>query len=247
MNSHALRLESVTGGYGDTTVLRDVSLQVPKGAVVALLGPNGAGKTTLLKMVSGVLTPASGRIYRGEHEVTRTRIHTRSARGLCHIPDGHGVFPSLTVKENLVLASPKGKERESIERATNAFPALGQRLNQTAGSMSGGQQQMLAVVRSYLCSSDLILIDEVSMGLAPVVVDEIFAFISDLSAQGTSMLLVEQYVARVLAIASHVYMLSQGSITLSSSTEELRRSDLFDHYMSTDAAPVAARTRTGDH
>ena len=112
--------------------------------------------------------------------------------------------------------------------------------------MSGGQQQMLAVVRSYLKSSDLILIDEVSMGLAPVVVDEIFAFISDLSAQGTSMLLVEQYVARVLAIASHVYMLNQGSITLSCSSDELRRSDLFDHYLSTGGAPADVPARTGD-
>jgi branched-chain amino acid transport system ATP-binding protein len=194
-------------------------------------------------MVSGVITPERGRIYRGDEDITRMRIHDRSARGLCHIPDGHGVFPSLTVKENLVLASPKGQERASIEKATNAFPALGQRLGQTAGSMSGGQQQMLAVVRAYLGSSDLILIDEVSMGLAPVVVDEIFAFISDLSAQGTSMLLVEQYVARVLAIATHVYMLNQGSITLSSSAEELRHSDLFDHYMSTGAAPATAPGR----
>lgn len=247
MNELALRLESVTGGYGDTTVLRDVSLEVPRGSVVALLGPNGAGKSTLLKMGSGVLTPERGRIYRGGEDVTRKRTHERSARGMCHIPDGHGVFPSLTVKENLILASPKGEERAGIEKAASAFPTLGQRLNQTAGSMSGGQQQMLAVVRSYLCSPDLILIDEVSMGLAPVVVDEIFAFISDLSARGTSMLLVEQYVARVLAIASHVYMLNQGSITLSCSAEELRRSDLFDHYMSTGAAPASLPTRTGDH
>jgi len=238
MSEFALRLESVTGGYGETTVLRDVSLDVPRGAVVALLGPNGAGKSTLLKMVSGVIRPQRGRILRGAEEVTHRRIHERSARGLCHIPDGHGIFPSLTVRENLILASAKGEEQESIAKATSAFPDLGQRLNQTAGNMSGGQQQMLAVVRSYLGSSDLILIDEVSMGLAPVVVDEIFAFISDVAATGTSMLLVEQYVARVLAVASHVYMLNQGSVTLSASAEEVRRSDLFDHYMSTGAAPA---------
>jgi branched-chain amino acid transport system ATP-binding protein len=231
MMDFALRVESVTGGYGETTVLRDVSLEVPKGAVVALLGPNGAGKSTLLKMVSGVMRPERGRILRGGEDVTHRRIHERSSRGLCHIPDGHGVFPSLTVEENLILASPKGAEQESIAKATSAFPDLGKRLNQTAGSMSGGQQQMLAVVRSYLRSSDLILIDEVSMGLAPVVVDEIFAFIGDLAARGTSMLLVEQYVARVLAIASHVYMLNQGSVTLSASAEEVRRRDVFDHYM----------------
>jgi branched-chain amino acid transport system ATP-binding protein len=238
MSDFALRLDAVTGGYEDTTVLRDISLEVKKGAVVALLGPNGAGKSTLLKMISGVIAPKRGRILRGDEDVTRHSVHQRASQGLCHIPDGGGIFPSLTVKENLILASPRGKEPEAIERATNAFPALGQQLGQVAGNLSGGQQQMLAVVRSYLSSADLILIDEVSMGLAPVVVDEIFAFISDLSARGTSILLVEQYVARVLAIASHVYMLNQGSVTVSSSAEEVRRSDLFEHYLSKGAVPA---------
>jgi branched-chain amino acid transport system ATP-binding protein len=119
-----------------------------------------------------------------------------------------------------------------------AFPALARKLDQPAASLSGGQQQMLAVVRSYLQSPDLIMIDEVSMGLAPVVVDEIFTFISDLAATGTSMLLVEQYVARVLAIASHVYLLNQGSVTLSASAEDVRGSDLFDQYLSTGAVPA---------
>jgi branched-chain amino acid transport system ATP-binding protein len=238
MTNFALRLDAVTGGYGDTTVLRDISLEVKRGAVVALLGPNGAGKSTLLKMISGVITPKQGRILRGDEDVTRHSVHQRASHGLCHIPDGHGIFPSLTVKENLILASPRDAEREAVEKATNAFPVLGQRLGQVAGNLSGGQQQMLAVVRSYLCSADLILIDEVSMGLAPVVVDEIFAFISDLSTRGTSMLLVEQYVARVLAIASHVYMLNQGSVTMSSSAEEVRRSDLFEHYLSKGAVPT---------
>jgi branched-chain amino acid transport system ATP-binding protein len=238
MSEFALRLDAVTGGYGETTVVRDVSLEVRKGAVVALLGPNGAGKSTLLKTISGELAPSRGRIFRGDVDVTRQSIHQRARQGMCHVPDGHGVFPSLSVRENLVLASPKGGEREAIEKAVNAFPALGQRLGQVAGSLSGGQQQMLAVVRSYLRSADLILIDEVSMGLAPVVVDEIFTFISDLAAGGTSMLLVEQYVARVLAIASHVYMLDQGSVTLSSSADDVRHSDLFEHYMSTGAVPA---------
>jgi len=238
MSDVALRVDAVTGGYGDTTVLREVSLEVQKGAVVALLGPNGAGKSTLLKMISGVLAPERGRILRGDEDVTGCSVHERASRGLCHIADGHGIFPSLTVRENLILASARGEERQSIEEATTAFPALAPRLAQTAGSLSGGQQQMLAVVRAYLRSPDLILIDEVSMGLAPVVVDEIFEFINELSARGTSMLLVEQYVARVLAIASHVYMLNRGSVTLSATAEEVRRSDLFDHYMSAGAAPA---------
>jgi len=238
MSDFALRVVDVTAGYGDTTVLRDVSLTVDKGAVVALLGPNGAGKTTLLKVASGVIAPEQGRVFRGDQDVTRKGIHQRASRGLCHIPDGHGIFPSLTVKENLILATPRGGEKEGMEKAANAFPILAQRRNQVAGSLSGGQQQMLAVVRAYLRSPDLILIDEVSMGLAPLVVDEIFEFISELSAQGTSMLLVEQYVARVLAIASHVYMLNQGRITLSCSAEEARGRDLFDHYMSSGGVPA---------
>jgi branched-chain amino acid transport system ATP-binding protein len=238
MSDLALQLDAVTAGYGDTTVLRNVSLNVGRGAVVALLGPNGAGKSTLLKVASGVVAPERGRVLRGAQDVTRNGIHERASRGLCHIPDGHGIFPSLTVKENLILATPKGEEDDGIQKAASAFPILADRLNQVAGSMSGGQQQMLAVVRSYLCSPDLILIDEVSMGLAPVVVDEIFAFISDLSSRGTSMLLVEQYVARVLAIASHVYILNQGSVTLSCSADEARGSDLFDHYLSVGGVPA---------
>ena len=108
----------MTGGYGDTTVLRDVSLEVKKGAVVALLGPNGAGKTTLLKMVSGVIAPEQGRILRGDEDVTRQGVHERASRGLCHVPDGHGIFPSLTVKENLILASPQGRvSRKHLEKA----------------------------------------------------------------------------------------------------------------------------------
>ena len=238
MSGFALQLDRVTAGYGDTTVLRDVSLTVRRGAVVALLGPNGAGKTTLLKVASGVIAPEQGRVLRGSEDVTRKGVHERASRGLCHVPDGHGIFPSLTVKENLILATRKGGEQEGLEKAAQAFPILAERLSQVAGSMSGGQQQMLAVVRAYLCSPDLILIDEVSMGLAPLVVDEIFEFISGLSARGTSMLLVEQYVSRVLAIASDVYMLSQGRITMSCSAEEARGRDLFDHYMPSGGVPA---------
>jgi branched-chain amino acid transport system ATP-binding protein len=234
-NDLALRLEGVTGGYGSTTVVRDVSLEVGRGAVVALLGPNGAGKTTLLRLVSGVLAPTAGRVFRGAQDVTGQSVHKRAAHGLCHVPAGHGIFPSLTVRENLVLAAPRRGDGQSVDRATSAFPALGRKLDQDAGSLSGGQQQMLAVVRAYLCSPDLIMIDEVSMGLAPVVVDEIFTFLADLSATGTSMLVVEQYVARALAIASHVYVLNQGSVVVDATADEVRNGDLFDHYLSTGA------------
>ncbi|WP_245670974.1 ABC transporter ATP-binding protein [Nocardia flavorosea] len=222
----------MTAGYDDAIVLRDVSLGVGPGSVVALLGPNGAGKTTLLNVVTGVLQPSSGRVVLGGEDVTKRAIAQRAKRGLCHIPEGHGVFPSLTVKENILLAGPRGKESESFDKAVEAFPVLGERRSQIAGSLSGGQQQMLAVVRAYIQSPKLVLIDEVSMGLAPVIVDQIFEFIEQIAAQGTSLLLVEQYVSRVLAIASHVYVLNRGEIAFSGTPQEASSSQVFDTYLS---------------
>src|ERR1700735_2598671 len=140
-----LKMENVTAGYGEQTVLRDVSLEAPTGQVVALLGPNGAGKTTLLRVASGLLTPSAGVVLLNGEDATNRGAPWRARSGVCHIPEGRGVFPTLTVKENLTLFSPKGKERESIEKAAAAFPDIGNRLNQVAGRMSGGQQQMLAI------------------------------------------------------------------------------------------------------
>lgn len=233
MTENVLRIDSVTAGYDDAIVVRDVSLSIGLGSVVALLGPNGAGKTTLLNVVTGVLRPSSGRVVLGGEDVTGRAIAQRAKRGLCHIPEGHGVFPSLTVKENILLAGPRGKESESFDQAVEAFPVLGERRSQIAGSLSGGQQQMLAVVRAYIQSPRLVLIDEVSMGLAPVIVDQIFEFIEQIAAQGTSLLLVEQYVSRVLAIASHVYVLNRGEIAFSGTPQEASSSQVFDTYLST--------------
>ncbi|MEU1526544.1 ABC transporter ATP-binding protein [Nocardia rhamnosiphila] len=232
MTENVLRIDSVTAGYDDAIVVRDVSLSIGLGSVVALLGPNGAGKTTLLNVITGVLRPSSGRVVLGNEDVTERAIAQRAKRGLCHIPEGHGVFPSLTVKENILLASPRGKESESFDKAVEAFPVLGERRSQIAGSLSGGQQQMLAVVRAYIQSPTLVLIDEVSMGLAPVIVDQIFEFIEQIAAQGTSLLLVEQYVSRVLAIASHVYVLNRGEIAFSGTPREASSSQVFDTYLS---------------
>lgn len=232
MTDNVLELQSIEAGYGDATVLRDVTMSVGRGEVVALLGPNGAGKTTLLSVVSGVISPQKGRVLLAGEDVTGRRIHERVKRGLCHIPEGHGVFPSLTVRENIILASPKGKEDESLEKAANAFPILGDRTNQISGSLSGGQQQMLAVIRAYLQSPELVLIDEVSMGLAPLIVEEIFVFIADLARSGTSLLLVEQYVSQVLGIASSVYILNQGQISFNGTAESLSRNDMLGQYFS---------------
>jgi branched-chain amino acid transport system ATP-binding protein len=140
---------------------------------------------------------------------------------VCHVPEGRGVFPSLTVRDNLVLQSFAGAEKESLERAVSAFPKLGQRLDQLAGTMSGGEQQMLALARTYVQNPKLVLLDEVSMGLAPNIVDEIFEFLAVLAKEGASLLLVEQYVTRALAIADYVYLLKRGRVAFAGEPSEL--------------------------
>ena len=148
----ALELRDVSGGYGHTTVLRGVNLTVPASSVTALLGPNGAGKTTLLKTVSGLLRPTAGSVLIDGHDVTKLSPSQRAARGVCHIPEGRGVFRGLTVRDNLIMQSVKGSEADAIERATEVFPILGKRLQQTAGTLSGGEQQMLAMARAYVAT-----------------------------------------------------------------------------------------------
>jgi branched-chain amino acid transport system ATP-binding protein len=230
-----LRLEDVTTGYGATTVLWDINLEVPTSTVVALLGPNGAGKTTLLRAASGLIPVRRGKVWMDGQEVTGQEMNQMARRGLCHIPEGRGIFPSLSVKDNLTLFSPKRKEKESLERAAATFPILGQRLNQTAGSLSGGEQQMLAIVRAYISNPHLVLVDEASMGLAPLVVDRIFEFLATIVAQGTSLLIVEQYVYRALELAHRVYLLSSGRIVYSGTPSELEGQDIFERYLGVEA------------
>lgn len=225
------RLEHITAGYGSSTVLRDVTLTVPKSSVVALLGPNGAGKTTLLRVASGLRRPSSGRVLLGGEDVTGLPPYELAARGLCHVPEGRGVFPPLTVRENLILFSPPGQEAESFDRAFAAFPKLKMLIDKTAGTMSGGEQQMLALARAYLSGAPLILLDEVSMGLAPVIVDDIFDFLDRVAHEGTSLLLVEQYVNKALAIADYGYVLVRGEVTFAGDAAELSDEDVFHQYL----------------
>ena len=229
-----LELRGIQAGYGEHTVLRDVSLTVQPGTVVAVLGPNGAGKTTLLRVASGLLRPSTGTVLLGGEDVTRARPYARARRGLCHIPEGRGIYPTLTVRENLVLYSRPGEENAALDRATSAFPVLGERLRQSAGQLSGGQQQMLSLVRAYLTSPRLVLVDEASMGLAPVVVDQIFGFLGQIAASGTALLIVEQYVNRALALADTVYVLSKGAVVFSGTPAEIT-DDLVAHYLGTAA------------
>jgi branched-chain amino acid transport system ATP-binding protein len=228
-----LELRGVTSGYGEKTVVRNLSLALPAGGSMAVLGPNGAGKTTFLKTCSGLLRPTAGQILIDGVDVTRKSTHARVKAGLCHIPDPRGIFPSLTVKENLILQAPPRKAGEAIDKAATAFPRLGQRLSQVAGTMSGGEQQMLAVARSYIQSPKVVLLDEVSMGLAPNLVDEIFTFLATLKSSGVALIVVEQFVHRALALADTVVVIARGTIRLSGRSDEFGEEEIFSAYAGT--------------
>src|ERR1700722_13766939 len=226
-----LEVRNVTAGYGDVTILWEVSMMARTGSAVALLGPNGAGKTTLLRTICGLLKPTSGHILLDGEDVTGLRMNQLSRRGVCLIPEGRGIFPSLTLRENLSLFAPRGKTNETLEKAAASFPILGKRLNQTAGSLSGGEQQMLAIVRAYISNPKLVLVDEASMGLAPLVIDALFAFLARVAEQDTTLVIVEQYVTRALELADTVYLLNHGRIAFSGGSNELSGEEIFERYL----------------
>lgn len=226
-----LEFHGITAGYDGSTVLRNVQLSVPDHSVVALLGPNGAGKTTTLRVASGLLEPTQGRIVVDGQDVTRWPPFARAAHGVCLIPEGRGIFAALSVRDNLRLQAKPGGEAASIERATATFPRLGQRLRQVAGTLSGGEQQMLALARAYLADAKVVLLDEVSMGLAPVIVDEIFSFIHQLRDSGVSLLIVEQYVQRALDIANYVYVLNKGTLHFAGEPYEVEGEKVLESYL----------------
>ena len=224
-------LRGIRAGYGDVVVLRDVSVSLPPGAVVALLGPNGAGKTTLVRVASGLMRPLGGEIVIDGERMTGRRAHEFVQRGVCHIPEGRGIFRGMTVRENLVLQTPGHRADEAVDQAVELFPVLGRRLNQVAGTLSGGEQQMVAVVRAYLANPRFVFLDEVSLGLAPKIVDEIFEFLGVLAAGGAALLLVEQYVLRALDLADFVYILNRGQLTFAGESGELDEDDVFRSYV----------------
>ena len=225
-----LELENITAGYGDTVVLRNVSLSVPDSKVVALLGPNGAGKTTLLRVASGLIKPMSGRVVLDGEDVTGRRPYYMCRKGMCSLPEGRGIFPSLTVKDNLILQAPKGKEAATMERAVESFPALSTRMKQMAGSLSGGEQQMLALVRTFASEPRIVVVDEASLGLAPIIVDRIFETLAQIVSTGVSVLLVEQYVTRALALADSACLLNRGEVVFSGPADELEGDEIFERY-----------------
>jgi len=224
-------LDNVTAGYGDTTVLRNVSLRVPAGATVALLGPNGAGKTTLLRVASGLLKPSAGRVLVDGVDATGWPPHRLSQLGVCHVPEGRGIFRALSVKDNIRLQANDDFKQDPVSAVAEAFPRLGERLVQRAGTMSGGEQQMLALARAYVAGAKTVLLDEVSMGLAPKIIDEIFEYLHRLAAQGAALLLVEQYVARALELADFVYILNKGRVQFVGESHELGEEQILASYL----------------
>lgn len=230
-----LSLNSVTAGYGESTVLRDVNFVVGEGEVVALLGPNGAGKTTLLRAATGFVKPRSGRVEFGGEDLTGSAPHGFVRRGVCHLPEGRGIFPSLSVQENLLVQARSRNLDEAVAEATELFPALGGRMRQTAGSLSGGEQQMLALSRAYLTHPKVVLVDEASLGLAPLVVDTIYAALSRLVERGMSLVVVEQYVQRALALAKTAYILSRGEVVHKGKAAEMDADEIYERYLGIDS------------
>ena len=212
-------------GYRDVPVLRGVSLAVGAGEIVALVGANGVGKTTTLRAISGLLAPAGGEIRFEGARIDGVPPHEVVARGLVLTPEGRKIFPSLTVRENLDLGSylPAARARRDAtrDRVMTLFPILRDRQRQAAGTLSGGEQQMLAIARSLMSGPRLLMLDEPSLGLAPLIVDRILDVIQAINRDGTPVLLVEQNVHRALALATRAYVLEQGTVTLTGSGSEL--------------------------
>ena len=214
-----LALEAVQVAYGGIRAVKGISLEVQPGELVCLIGANGAGKTTTLRAITGMLHPAAGRIVYDGHDIAGLKTHVISRRGLALVPEGRGVFAQLTIEENLAMGAYARRDRAGVaadvERAFTLFPRLKERRRQTAGTLSGGEQQMLAISRALMSRPKLLLLDEPSMGLAPLMVERIFEVVRSISAEGVTMLLVEQNARLALEISHRGYVLESGLVTLS--------------------------------
>jgi branched-chain amino acid transport system ATP-binding protein len=215
-----LEVSNLSAGYGRVQVLWDVDLQVREREIVALVGPNGAGKTTLLRALSGMVAIREGSVEFRGRSLRGLSIEQIVDLGIAHVPEGRRLFPGLTVRANLKLGGWRTKNTD-LDRVIELFPPLGQRLEQVAGSMSGGEQQMCAIARGLMSQPDLMMIDELSLGLAPMVVDQILERLPDIAAAGTSLLLVEQDVDAALSVAERAYVLETGRVALSGKAGEL--------------------------
>jgi branched-chain amino acid transport system ATP-binding protein len=217
-----LELVGVRAAYGRIEVLHGVDLVVPQGAVVALLGPNGGGKTTTLKVASGQMVPTAGCLHLGGRHVNGVAPDALARIGVCTIPEGRGIFPNLTVRENLRMVTFAGvKQHEVEDKAFARFPRLGERRNQLAGTMSGGEQQMLAMARGLADDPTLLFLDELSMGLAPLIVEELYEIVAQIAQTGVSILVVEQFARTVLGVADLAAIMLHGRVTAIGPPEEI--------------------------
>ena len=217
-----LKVEGLNAGYGRVEVLWDVALEVGANEIVSLVGSNGAGKTTLLRAISGVIAPTTGSISFDGKEISGLPPEDVVGRGIAHVPEGRRLFAGLTVRENLVVGAYSHRDgTEGIDRVVQMFPRLGERLDQVAGSLSGGEQQMCAIARGLMARPKLVMIDELSLGLAPNLVDQLLDRLKEIPADGTSVLLVEQDVDAALRLAKRGYVMETGRIAATGSGEEL--------------------------
>jgi len=225
-----LELQDVHSYYGNIHALMGVSLRVEPGEIVALIGANGAGKTTTLRSISGLLHPRKGKVILEDQEISHLPAHTVAKHGLSMVPEGRGIFPGLTVTENLemgaYLLNDKDAIQKGIDNAFSLFPRLKERAQQKGGTLSGGEQQMLATARGLMSNPKILLMDEPSMGLAPVLVDQIFDIIKELNARGTTILLVEQNALMALSVAHRGYVLQTGHIVLTDTGQNLKANDM---------------------
>ena len=225
-----LTIEDLHAGYEKTEVLHGVSIEVPKGKVVTLIGSNGAGKTTAMRAISGMIRPRAGRVVLAGRDITGQDSHRIARYGVAHSPEGRRVFPTLTVLDNVRMGAftrytrsrPRGEIEADLEKALAMFPRLADRRNQLAGTLSGGEQQMLAMARALMLNPEVILLDEPSMGLAPILVEEVFNIIRRLKSEGITMLLVEQFAAAALEVADYGYVLENGRIAVHGSASQLK-------------------------
>lgn len=224
-----LEIKDLEVYYGMIQAIKGVSFEVNQGEVIALIGANGAGKTTILHTITGLLAPKKGSVVFEGKEVTKIPAHKIVSLGMAHVPEGRRVFADLTVYENLKMGAYTRKDKEEIEKSLDRvyerFPRLKERKNQLAGTLSGGEQQMLAMGRALMSQPKIILMDEPSMGLSPIMVNEIFNIIRDVSKSGTTVLLVEQNAKKALSIADRAYVLETGKIVLEGKAEELLNDD----------------------
>ena len=225
-----LNIQNLEAAYGKVQVLHGISLEVPQGKLVTLIGSNGAGKTTTMRAISGMIKPKAGSITLAGRDITGLDSHRIARAGLAHSPEGRRVFATMSVTDNLLLgafprftrARPKGDVQRDLDKAMDLFPRLKERRNQLAGTLSGGEQQMLAMARAVMLNPDVVLLDEPSMGLAPILVEEVFRIITRLKSEGVTMLLVEQFAAAALNVADYGYVLENGRISVHGPAESLK-------------------------